>query len=385
MIMLKNFCYSQIIFLSLCIISCTNSKSDLQDNILGHHVTLIEENDSLLITDSLLSSYNRFSIYENTSGNYIYAYNGYFHKIDIFDLNRKGVSCIQLQKEGADGLGGDVYSLFVQSPDSIWIYCLPYFYLVDAAGRICKKMELPYSEGGFIYLEANFSISTNRLFYHSGRKSLFYLCVTPTADSATYEVYEYNLQTGDYEKYLLEGEELEEKAGQNFGWKQYPNVSYTDSLIVYNFPITSNIYTISLDSGEKNVYGGRSKFTSNLVSELVMPYDFATANKHLLENVHFFEVLYDKRRHLYYRLHLGEVPYSNDVNFYDLYLQKKLYLTVFDASFRVVNETDLGNEVYNYYNFWGVTDKGLFLSKRALLTDDQEHMLRWSYITPSHL
>ncbi len=383
--MLKIFYWFQFILLSLYIGSCTNSKPGLRDSISGNHVALIEEGDSLFITDSLLSSYNRFSIYEDTSGSYIYAYNGYFHKIDVFDLNRKNVSCIQLQKEGADGVGGDMYSLCVQECDSIWMYCMPYLYLVDSVGKVCEKRELPYSEGGFIYLEANFSISINRLFYHSGRNALFYLCVTPTIDSAIYEVYEYNLQTGDFEKYLLEGGEVEEKAGQNFGWKQYPNVSYTDSLIVYNFPITSNIYTINLDSGVKSVYGGKSKFTSNLVSELVMPYDFATANKHLLENVHFFEVLYDKQRHLYYRLHLGEVTYSNEVDFYDLYLQKRLYLTVFDASFRVVNEMDLGNEVYNYYNFWGVTDKGFFLSKRALLTDEQENMLRWSYITTSHL
>lgn len=382
---MKIFYWFQFILLSLYISSCTNSKPGLRDSISGNHVTLNEEGDSLFITDSLLSSYNRFSIYEDTSGSYIYAYNGYFHKIDVFDLNRKNVSCIQLQKEGADGVGGDMYSLCVQDRDSIWMYCMPYLYLVDSAGKVCEKRELPYSEGGFIYLEANFSISINRLFYHSGRNALFYLCVTPTIDSAIYEVYEYNLQTGDFEKFLLEGGEVEEKAGQNFGWKQYPNVSYTDSLIVYNFPITSNIYTISLDSGVKSVYGGKSKFTSNLVSELVMPYDFATANKHLLENVHFFEVLYDKQRHLYYRLHLGEVTYSNEVDFYDLYLQKRLYLTVFDASFRVVNEMDLGNEVYNYYNFWGVTDKGFFLSKRALLTDEQENMLRWSYITTSHL
>ena len=367
------------------LVSCTSLEARLQENEYGQPLLIYEKCDSMAVDDSTLTSYNLFSLYQDSLGCHIYAYNNHFHTLDLLNLDDGGISHVQLQKEGKDGVAQDLYGMYVHTEDSIWLYAQPFLYLLDGKGYVRNKVELPFPKQGFINLETNFSISTNRLFYHPQRKSVFYLCVIPTVESARYEVYEYDLCSDSVQTYLLEGGDLEKMSGQHFGWKQYPNVSYTDSLIVYNYPITSNIYTLNFITGEQKAYGGKSRYTNNRVSELSMPYSFEDANRHLLENVHFFELLYDSRSRLYYRLHLGKISYASHEDFYMLYKKKQMYLTVFDSSFHIVSEKNLGSGVYNYYNYWGMTKKGLFLSRNVQQSDIQETMFYWSYFLPDSL
>ena len=359
-------------------VSCSSREADLQETVYGSPINMVGESDSLAIDSRTLLSYHLFTVYKDT----VFAYNRAYHAIDVLDLGgKKPVSHLPLQKEGEDGIAGDLYGMCLQSRDSIWLYAPPFLYLVNAAGQVQKKVTLPFPEQGFINVETNFSMASNKLFYHPLRNSIFYLCVIPTTDSARYEVYEWELDSQEYQVYLLEGGALEAKAGQRFGWKQYPNVTYTDSLIVYNFPITSNVYTMNLVTREKKVFGGKSKFTPNVVSELRMPYSFQDADRHLLENVHFFEMQYDRENGLYYRLHLGKTSYDQSEEFGVQYKSKRLYLTVFNPAFQVIGEVDLGSGIYNYYNFWGVTGKGLFLAKNAKLNDEEESWLYGDYWT----
>ena len=364
-----------IVFVIL-MVSCSPREADLQETVYGNPINMIRESDSLAIDSRTLLSYHLFAIYKDT----FFAYNSAFHAVDVLDLSgKKPVSHLPLQKEGENGIAGDLYGMCLQNRDSIWIYAPPFLYLVNAAGQVQKKVTLPFPEQGFINVETNFSMASNKLFYHPLRNSIFYLCVIPTTDSARYEVYEWELDSQEYQVYLLEGGALEAKDGQRFGWKKYPNVTYTDSLIVYNFPITSNVYTMNLVTREKKVFGGKSKFTPNVVSELRMPYSFQDADRHLLENVHFFEMQYDRENGLYYRLHLGKTSYDQSEEFGVQYKSKRLYLTVFNPAFQVIGEVDLGSGIYNYYNFWGVTGKGLFLARNAKLNDEEESWLYGDY------
>ena len=138
---------------------------------------------------------------------------------------------------------------------------------------------------------------------------------------------------------------------------------------------------MNLVTREKKAFGGKSKFTPNVVSELRMPYSFQDADRHLLENVHFFEMQYDRENGLYYRLHLGKTSYEQSEEFGAQYKSKRLYLTVFNPAFQVIGEVDLGSGIYNYYNFWGVTGKGLFLARNAKLNDEEESWLYGDYWT----
>lgn len=181
-------------------------------------------------------------------------------------------------------------------------------------------------------VETNFSMATIKLFYHPQRHSVFYLTVTPTEESATYIVYEYSLNSSTFKAFELKGSETEKFAGKRFGFKQFPNVTYTDQDILYNFPISSNIYRIDIETGKETAFGGKSRYTPNLASELAMPYDMK-------------RTLCDG---------------------------KELYLTSFDKNFRITSETKLENNIYTHYNSWGVIENGLFITKDNLLNEDQE-------------
>ena len=90
---------------------------------------------------------------------------------------------------------------------------------------------------------------------------------------------------------------------------------------------------------------------------------------------------YDRENDLYYRLHLGKTSYDQSEEFGVQYKSKRLYLTVFTPAFQVIGEVDLGSGIYNYYNFWGVTGKGLFLARNAKLNDEEESWLYGDYWT----
>lgn len=362
------------------ILSCTKKENDILDNQYGTPTTLKKENVLISIDDETLSSYQVFTTYNDKKDDYIFGYNSKLHTIDLIEVGDTLISHVQLQEEGENGILKQVSGIFMHNMDSIWVYSQNNLYLTDTLGCVKKKTVLPFPAGGFIVIDTNFSIATNRIFYHPERETVFYLTATPTNESADYKVYEYNLKSNNFQSYDLAGGALEKKAGKNYGWKQFPNVTYTLDNIVYNFPISSNIYSIDIKTKKGVAHGGRSNFTSNCVSELVMPYDFQMANKHLLENVHFFELQYDCRRNVYYRLHLGNVEYANKQDFYEIYNDKNIYVTVFNKDFEVINETDLGTGTYDYFNYWGVIGNGFFIAKN-MIESDEENMLQFELLS----
>ena len=358
--------------LSIVAISCTNEKNNLLGNQYGNAISLGKTNVAIPIDENTLCSYQTYSIIKTNEGELLFAYNDPMHSIDVFDLKGRAVSHIQLETEGTNGILKNVTGIYVCGEDSIWLYSQGLLYLIDSHGMVDKRIKLPFPTGGFPWVETNFSMATSKLFYHPTRESVFYLTVTPTKKSADYLVYEYFIQTNSFKTYHLKGGRFEEKAGRNFGWMQFPNVTYTMDGILYNFPISSNVYKIDMETNKEEAFGGQSQYTLNTVSELCMPYTFQDADKHMIENVHFFEVQYDSKSQVYYRLHLDKANYTTEIKSNILYNGKNLYLTVFDKDFKIVYENKLENKRYCYYNCWGVLNNKFFIAKDNLLDDNKD-------------
>lgn len=183
------------------------------------------------------------------------------------------------------------------------------------------------------------------------------------------------IDSGLLKTYPLKGSGKEKFAGKRYGSKQFPNVTFTNQYILYNFPISSNIYRINIETGKESAFGGKSRYTPNMVSELTMPYNMNDVSQHIIDNVHFFEIQHDPQRNIYYRLHLDKSEYSSTIPFNTLYDGKKLYLTSFDDKFRITSEVLLDKNTYNYFNSWGVMNKGLFLTKDNSLNEDKDFEL----------
>lgn len=360
-------------FLLICLfLSCAKSQDRLIESQYGKAISFEKEEINIPIDDKTLTSYQVISCFQENENNLVYAYNSPMHSLDIFNLNDQSISHLPLNKEGENGVLKNVSGLYVHQEDSLWLYSQGFLYLVNNKGEVKGKYELPFPEGGFIMVETNFSMATIKLFYHPQRNSVFYLTVTPTEESATYIVYEYSLNSGTFKTFELKGSETEKFAGKRFGFKQFPNVTYTDQDILYNFPISSNIYRIDIETGKETAFGGKSRYTPNLASELAMPYDMKDASKHHIENIHFFEIQYDPYKNIYYRLHLDKTENVSTTPFRTLCDSKELYLTSFDKNFRITSETKLENNIYTHYNSWGVLDNGLFITEDNLLDENKD-------------
>ena len=316
------------------------------------------------LQDKSLASYPVTSSLTSTGGNeFLYAYNSYTHSLDVFDLEHKSISYIPLEKEGDNGVLKPVSGISVHNADSIWLFSQGRLHLCNSLGEVKKSVKLPVPENGFVFVDANFSIAASKLYYNQLRNSVFYLTVLRTDDHAFYAVYEYNPDTNEKKVYPVKGNEMEMRSAFDYGWKQMPNVTYTDQYILYNFPITSNIYRVDIGDGHVGSFGGQSKYTVNLVAEFTGTFDFPQGNRHILENVHFFEVQYSPGENVYYRLHLNKTEAGSDDKFREFYNKKDLYLTVFDADLAILNEMKLDPCLYNYFNSWGVLSKGFFIAK----------------------
>lgn len=353
--------------------SCTNEDNGLLKSRYGSSISLDKTDMNIHIDENTLCSYQTLSTFkEKNNDELLFAYNSPMHSLDIFNLGNKKVSHIQLESEGTNGILRHASGLYVHKKDSIWLYSQGFLYLTDSYGKVNKAIKLPCPTDGFPLVETNFSMSTSKLFYHPIRESIFYLTVTPTEESANYLVYEYSIKTDLFKTYPLKGSNLEKKAGRNFGWMQFPNVTYSKNDILYNFPINSNIYKINIETGKEFSFGGQSKYTSNVVSELCMPYTFQDADKHLVENVHFFEIQYDPEKDIYYRLHLDKVNFSTETKSNLLYNSKDIYLTIFNKNFEIIYENKLDSETYSYLNSWGILSNRLFITKDNLLNDNKD-------------
>lgn len=353
--------------------SCENTKVDLLKNKSVRTSLNIDcSNISIPIDENTLTSYQIISCCKTNKNNYIVTYNRLLHALDIFNIDKKLVEHILLEEEGINGILRNVSGLHVQDLNSFWLYSQGYLYNCDHKGSVKKKIKLPCIENGFIMVDTNFSTTTSRLFYNQKRMSIFYLTVGKEHSRVNYVVYEYCIESGHVNKFPLRGKGEEDVIGFSYGWLQFPNVTYSSQFIYYNFPINSNIYRLSLEEKDVESFGGQSIYTDNQVEELVMPYDFEKADKHLTENVHFFELNYDPYKQLFYRLHLNGVEYQGRKKSNEAYNSKELFLTIFDSDFHLLKELSLGTCKYNYLNSWGVIDEGFFIVRDNTMDKEKD-------------
>ncbi|MDR0699957.1 MAG: DUF4221 domain-containing protein [Tannerella sp.] len=357
------------LLLILLTLSCKREVS-LIENVYGKPVFLSSTKVDIPIDSVTINSYDRLSTYIHNNDDYILAYNYMTHALDNFNVNKQTVSHIELMSEGPDGIN-EILGFHAHSADSVWIYSTNIISLIDSTGRVKERINIPSLNDGVPLIMTNFSICTSKLFYNSDRNSLFFLTLSVRNEKDVFFVTEFSLP--DYSTKTYPVNTIAEKDFRNdYGWKQAPNVTYTNKTVIYNFPVESNIYVIDLESGKTSIYGGKSRYTSNEVSKLGPNFDMSGGEKHINENVHFFDILHDPLRNTYYRLHLDGIEYNAQTDFRTTYLSKDLYLMVYNEKFEVINETKLDSRKYNYFNCWGMLSKGLFIAKDNELNNDTD-------------
>jgi hypothetical protein len=358
------------LFLFFISLSCTKTDKYLINNKSGIQVELKNTEINVNIDSGTLNAYNILTSLYFNGKDYIFANNYQTHAIDRINITDNSISHIELDLEGPNGIN-NITGIYANSLDSIWIATRERISLIDSAGKVTRRISLLERVSGTVLIMSNFSTCTSKFYYNAKRNSLFYLVMSVNDNKSTFFVEELFLSDNSKKEYSIQCH-VEKDLRNDYGWKQSPNVTFTDSKILYDFPIESNIYVIDIETGKNNVYGGKSQFTKNEVDKLTSPFDFQQGDRHICENVHFFEINYDCINDVYYRLHLGEIPSDATQDFESIYNKKEIYLMVFNNKFEVINETKLNNQKYNYRNCWGITSKGFFISRSNMFYKDIE-------------
>lgn len=372
MLLRNSVYYLILIFLPLLALSCIDENGIIENSQSDIIVAdLKKDNFSVFLPKDFLNNYHTQKTFSTNKHDYLFGYNDKTHNIDIFNLTEKNMSSVKLNQEGPNSISGEVNSIFISSLDSIWILANNTVFLINNGGRINEKYHLVVDPDEYIINNSNYSNATVNLHYDSDKRSLFYITIR-TGNSIAFFVNILSLNSNKIKKVELKYTKAEKGIGKKYGWMQHPNITYNDDIIIYNFPFNSNIYTVNLNTGIMNSYGGKSAYTQNIAStsgNISMDGWF----RHLIENIHFYEVNYDKFRKHYYRLHVEGIDYAPQVPINEQMHMKGLFLSIFDNSFNLINEFQLTDDLYNRNGGWGILRDGFFIIK------DNPHMEFNSY------
>jgi len=303
---------------------------------------------------------NPYYIFDKKEDTFV-GYNSNGHCIDVYDFkSRKQVSRIQLASDGPHGMNA-IESIDFVNWDSLFLYTRGQLIIADSSSKVVFRGNLfakeLLDEFGELNTNSNFSLS-----YDHKRKSVLFFSVWHPTELRLVKsiVTEYSLVSTIqslpimYSDYFLDN-------NARLGHLAYINASPSrNGHLVYNFLYESNIYDYDFQTMETKIFGAEPSFERGLAD----PFDIDEANnneweRHAIMSPHYFQVLYDPFRDLYYRFHWGGIdpPAKDDASALD----KPLYLIVFDREFKKMEEIRLPNDTYRIHT-WFVDKYGLNIS-----------------------
>ena len=263
-----------LIIFPLCFffISCNGSKKQSAGQEVNE-VKLQTEDILFPVSEVLnLKSYYLSSYFHNDSLSLIYGYNYKSHALDCMDLKRHQISQILLSSQGKSAVMRSVAGLFIQTPDSIWIYDdTQRILLINGDGKLLKTVDLrpELKDNEQILINTNHAISTARLFYDGGRHSLLYGIKDFSTSPVTFKVREtfLNSMTPSVDYLLQPSVAVTNVSGRDYGNMSDLNITFTAEKLLYNYPVESHVYVMDRKSGEQKVFEADSRFTKNVVEK----------------------------------------------------------------------------------------------------------------------
>jgi hypothetical protein len=324
-----------------------------------------------LIGDSLtLTYYAKRDIYTKENTDWLFGHNHAINSIDVFNLTEKKFSHrINLESDGPNGIER-VYQLKVVSLDSIAILDTSIsLKIVSSDAKVIKKLDLRVSDSesgqplGYFY-----NYNDARIVYEKDKRSFILHFLNESVKERKFKSKDPHSIFG---RINLEGEVdflpishsrvIYERNGEVI--ERMPNYSYHKGKIIYGFIFESNIYTFDLRTGDRSLYGGKSKFSQNMQDFSLPPQEFR------LLGTWFNSVIFDSSSGFYLRTHWGSQPRLQIDSNPSSALTKPGYIMVFDEGFAVVDEIELPEEYWLEDSF--VYSEGMaFWSKESLINEE---------------
>ena len=139
-----------------------------------------------------------------------------------------------------------------------------------------------------------------------------------------------------------------------------------------------------MEDNAKQTYGGKSRYTKNTVRKMLKNTDFMDAERHKIENIHFFEIVYNPLLNLYFRIHVDKTDYLTNLDAFYQFCKKDMYLMIFNAKFEIIYETKMQSNRYSVINSWCTVNKGLLMMTNNFLFDieTEEDTILFDVIEP---
>jgi hypothetical protein len=354
------------IFISTVLFSCNDSLKPVENNYLKGKITGLNYKEVLIKIDSLtfsLEYYMSFDYFESEGEIVFMGYNFKTHSLDIINLSKRTVTNhIKLDLEGPDAIGREVEGLNIISGDSILIADQSKFAIVNKEGGIIWKLMKNDSRLN-AKIPKGYFITRREAFKPGYDKKNISLIVyyRPFDDKKTLSmpiIAEISLDTPEVRFLPIHT--------SYFGstvYKHYrpvyggPQACFNEDKIIINYTFEPNIYVYDYSLDNVTVFGGKSKMTSNFQPDFDQ---HSNENDYVLSNINFFQFVYDPFKKLYYRSHWGEMKLKKSEFEFNTYLDKPVFLMVFDDSFNYLFETRLNIE-------YGIVPAHLFPTPEGLL------------------
>ena len=352
--------------------SCMEQKS--QNKIKNNIVEVeVEEMKFPPQTVLQLKSYYLSSAVHTDSADFLIGYNYRLHSLDYMNLQSKEVTQTILSDEGPDAVIS-LTGLYANSLDSIWMSDeSERVFLLDNAGQIKTTVNLKeyLQDTEQLLINTNHAMFTSHLYYNEIRQSLMFL--VKKMASQTFVVRELFLDKGkDAIDYELEPSRIIPDITSGYAFINAPNVNFTTTDIIYNYPFESSVYTLDIQTGERKYVPAQSQYTENIVERVEPGTDYSTIEKCRIQNPHFFDVMYIPKLKKYVRLHLGGVDFDEKRGRDELMNDRILYLMIFDEKMKVLGESKLLEHRYNNFTGLSVSYNGVALFVDNILDEEDD-------------
>lgn len=347
--------------IGLSVLSCSPVGSEHEAKTISIDVnidTLVIPSDSDYLT---LSAYTVTSTYKDTASLIALASNTKIPSIDRIDISRgKVLPPIFIDMEGPDGIPGYIFWIEQIAPDSIFVSDEIKLYLLDGAGRVKKSFDI--NDGVMSFATRNTRMHSSELHYNRITDEAMY----PVNDNDELKIVGRNITTGK----LREVCSLPGFTGKRYGFKVYPNVAFTDSVVVWNYPYEPKISVRRLD-GQGDVSTTESGMTLMTAEckQLGNSPSIEDLSWHSYESPHYTELHFLRELNLFGQIVIGPTIATDRSDEEYAATNRPLYLRLFNSQMEPIMEMDLKAEATNIANPWFFTGNALY---RYLETDNPE-------------
>jgi hypothetical protein len=352
--------------IALIVFSCRNSNDFVVESSGNLKESILNVDTIRIDLDSLgLNAYDEYSYVTNNGSEYLLCLNQKLKGIDIFNLTTREFSGRFFFNDKRQIIN-DVRAFYAKDFSSMYLISPGKLIFTDSTGEVDSYINLyklvngDYKKYGEPAVTLHFPLNHS---HHNNKPTiLLYTFRQPDEYVSADIVLELQLQDSSTNLLPIQYSDYFKNSSGKLGFLTYMNLGeVNEQYIVYNFVYESNIYRYTRSNGTIEVYGGTVAGVNPLAKTFNGESDNQSLSIHALENPHYFRLLHDSEKHLYYRPVWKQIDYEDSNGLFNSFVDKELLISVFDSQFRLLDNLQLPKNTYSIHR-WFVSKNGLALS-----------------------